>query len=81
MFAFPGRVNDIKSEGCNFLIKNNKAALITSADDILENMGWKKKKSHSAKKQRELFIELTDDEKIVVNILQTRNRCILMNLF
>lgn len=39
VFAFPGRINDSKSEGCNFLIKNNKAALITCGDDILENMG------------------------------------------
>lgn len=70
VFAFPGRVNDTKSEGCNFLIKNNKAALITSAKDILENMGWKKKNKTGATKQRELFIELTADEKIVVDILQ-----------
>ena len=59
VFAFPGRINDSKSEGCNYLIKNNKAALITVANDVLENMGWKKKKEISVKKQRELFIELT----------------------
>ncbi len=71
VFAFPGRVNDTKSEGCNFLIKNNKAGLITSANDVLENMGWKNKNDKSAAKQRELFIELTADEKIVADILQT----------
>ena len=70
VFAFPGRVNDTKSEGCNYLIKSNKAALITSAKDVLENMGWKKKKEKNAAKQRELFIELTPDEKIVAEILQ-----------
>lgn len=69
VFAIPGRINDAKSEGCNYLIKNNKAALITSSNDLLDNMGWKQQKKPSIKKQRELFIELTGDEKIIVNIL------------
>jgi len=81
VFAFPGRINDTKSEGCNFLIKNNKAALITSANDLLENMGWKKKKEISVKKQRELFIELTPDEKIVINILQQQDQIHIDELF
>jgi DNA processing protein len=38
VFAIPGRVNDSRSEGCNYLIKNNKALLITSADDLLHIM-------------------------------------------
>ena len=70
VFAIPGRTNDLKSEGCNYLIKNNKAALINSADDFLEMMNWKPAPKSSAKKQRELFIELLPDEKIVVDILQ-----------
>ncbi len=70
VFAIPGRTNDIKSEGCNYLIKNNKAALINSADDFLEMMNWTSTPKPSAKKQRELFIELLPDEKIVVDILQ-----------
>ena len=70
VFAIPGRISDIKNEGCNYLIKNNKAALITSADDLLNNLGWKEQKKISAKQQRELFIELTANEKIILNILQ-----------
>ena len=70
VFAIPGRVNDSKSEGCNYLIKNNKAALINGADDLLEMMNWKPVDKPAVKKQRELFIELTPDEKIVVAILQ-----------
>lgn len=81
VFAFPGRINDSKSEGCNYLIKNNKAGLFTCADDILENMGWKKQKEISSKKQRELFIELTADEKIVVNILQAQEQIHIDELF
>lgn len=71
VFAIPGRVNDTKSEGCNFLIKSNKCGMITSADDLLANMGWKEKKKAPAKNQRNLFIELSPDEKIIVTILQS----------
>ena len=73
VFAIPGRISDTKSEGCNYLIKNNKAALINSADDFLEMMNWKPILKSSAKKQRELFIELSPDEKIVVDILQLQD--------
>lgn len=72
VFAIPGRVNDSKSEGCNYLIKNNKASLINSADDFLEMMNWKPAEKKAIKKQRELFIELTEDEKTVVAILQNQ---------
>ncbi|HMK03378.1 MAG TPA: DNA-processing protein DprA [Ferruginibacter sp.] len=73
VFAIPGRTNDAKSEGCNYLIKNNKAALVNSADDFLELMNWKPAPKPSPKKQRELFIELLPDEKIVVDILRQQD--------
>lgn len=69
VFATPGRIGDSKSEGCNYLIKNNKAALINGADDLLEMMNWKPVEKMAVKKQRELFIELSPDEKTVVDIL------------
>ncbi|MEO6288333.1 MAG: DNA-processing protein DprA [Ginsengibacter sp.] len=81
VFAFPGRINDIKSEGCNYLIKSNKAGLITSAGDLLENMGWKPSVKPSIKKQRELFIELSPDEKIVVGILQEQEQVHIDELY
>jgi len=81
VFAIPGRTNDSKSEGCNYLIKNNKACLIISAEDLLENMGWKEHKKSTAKKQRELFIELSDDEKIIVNILQQQEHIHIDELY
>jgi len=81
VFAFPGRVDDSKSEGCNYLIKNNKAALITCANDLLEIMGWKKSKKISPKKQRELFIEFTSEEKIIVDILQIQEQMQIDELY
>ncbi len=81
VFAFPGRVNDIKSEGCNYLIKNNKAGLITSANDLIENMGWKTIQKPTPKKQKELFIELTKEEKIIVDILQSQEQVQIDELY
>ena len=73
VFAIPGKTSDVKSEGCNYLIKNNKASLITGGDDLIEMMNWKPAAKTAQKKQRELFIEFTPDEKIVVDILQQQD--------
>jgi DNA processing protein len=72
VFALPGKITDSRSEGCNYLIKQNKASLITSAEDLIEFMNWAPKEKNKQKKQRELFIELATDEKIIVDILQER---------
>ncbi len=71
VFAIPGRVNDSRSEGCNYLIKNNKSLLITCADDLLHIMNWKDAPK-KIKQQRELFIELTPDERIITDILRSQ---------
>ena len=81
VFALPGRTDDIKSEGCNYLIKNNKAALITCANDLLENMGWKEQKKVSPKRQKELFIELTKDEKVIIDILRLQEQVQIDELY
>jgi len=70
VFAFPGRSTDMVSAGCNQLIKTNKAMLITDAQQLLEIMGWENKKTSRSKVQKELFIELSADEKIVYDILK-----------
>jgi DNA processing protein len=73
VFAFPGRVTDAKSEGCNYLIKNNKAMLLTDAEELIEVMGWEERKKKSeVRSQKQLFIELTKDERIIVDILKEK---------
>lgn len=81
VFALPGRISDLKSEGCNYLIKANKAALITSGEDVLRNMGWINEKKISRKKQKELFIELPPDEKTLFNILKESGAMHIDDLF
>ena len=71
VFAVPGRTTDKVSAGCNHLIKYNKAILLTDADELLEVMGWKEKKV-KAKKQRELFIELSPEEKTIIQLLEAK---------
>ena len=71
VFAVPGRTTDKVSTGCNHLIKYNKAILLTDAAELMEVMGWKEK-NVKAKRQRELFIELTPDEKNILQLLQEK---------
>jgi DNA processing protein len=75
VFALPGKINDNKSAGCNYLIKNNKAMLLMDGKEILEVMGWEEKKTlkKSSKSQKELFIELSKEEKIVVDIIKEKH--------
>lgn len=72
VFAFPGRITDSKSAGCNHLIKSNKAMLLTDAQQLLEMMGWEAKSKKEKKSQREIFIELSKEEKIIVDILNEK---------
>jgi DNA processing protein len=72
VFAFPGRVDDVCSEGCNNIIKQNKAALIQSAADLVYILGWEQTKNINAPQQKKLFIELTNDEEILVNALKEK---------
>jgi DNA processing protein len=73
VFAIPGKITDSKSEGCNFLIKSNKAMLITSANDVLEQLQWQDHTTIKPKVQRELFLQLTPDEELLVKILKDKN--------
>jgi DNA processing protein len=72
VLAFPGRTSDIKSAGCNYLIKNNKAVLLTDAQDLIEMMSWEAKRSKEKKSQKEIFIELSKDEKVIIDILKEK---------
>ena len=73
VFAFPGAVGAPYSEGCNQLIRDNKAGLITSADDFVESMGWQTVTRQSEAVERQLFPDLTADEQAIVSQLQQTN--------
>jgi DNA processing protein len=67
VFAVPGKIHDKYSEGCNFLVKTNKASLMQSAQDIKYIMNWLEKPATG--KQTKLFRELSKDEHLIMEIL------------
>ncbi len=74
VFAFPGRANDLLAEGCNGLIKRNRAALIENAADLLYAMQWQEEDRPKNKtKQIPLLLNLNDDEKIIMDLLARKN--------
>ncbi len=75
VFAFPGRAGEVLAEGGNGLIKQNRATLIESAEDILFAMQWQEKKAKNEKtKQIPLQISLNEEEQKVFNCLQSKDQ-------
>jgi len=76
VFAVPGRTDDPYSEGCNHLIRNHKAALIQSAEDIRYIMMWEDENSRQAErgKQQKLFVDLTGDEQVLADLMVTHQK-------
>lgn len=71
VFAFPGRINDTYSEGCNFLIRHNKANLLSCIADFAFSMGWDE--GAPAKKRTEqlaLPIDLSESERFIYDIIR-----------
>lgn len=72
VFAVPGRINDLFSEGCNWLIRTNQAALVQSAEDIKYLLGWEESSSGKKNIQKQLFVELNPEEEKVMQILKAQ---------
>ena len=70
VFAFPGRVSDRYSIGCNRLIKTNRAALMENVRDLEYLMNWQKTDKQPDGFQKTLFIELDEEEKILIGLLK-----------
>ena len=73
VFAVPGRSTDLCSEGCNGLIRYQKAQLITSAADFLYYMGWDEVKKES-RQQQTLFVPLGGKEEKIHDYLKVQGR-------
>jgi len=72
VFAYPGRVNDEFSQGCNFLIKTNRANLITKVADLEYMMGWTRNPELPLKAQLSLPINLTEEEQLIADVLMEK---------
>lgn len=77
VFAFPGPVDAPYSRGCNNLIRDNGAMLVSNAEDFVNAMGWQDDHALQTARQqgieRTLFPDLSPDEKRVVTALQQTN--------
>ena len=82
-FAFPGRIGDPYSVGCNALVRDNKAALILSAEDFVKAMSWDiVSTSRQAPEaiQRQLFLDLTPEEEALVAALRPHRDGLQINM-
>jgi DNA processing protein len=72
VFAVPGNIDKPYSQGCNFLIKTNKAALLDDVNELPEILGWKSDAANKSKKkqQTEMLLDLTEAEKKLFELLK-----------
>ena len=77
VFAVPGRAKDKYSSGCNNLIKQQKAHMITSAADIIYLLNWELEQNETKPIQKQLFIELDEVEKAIYSYLQKEGKQLL----
>lgn len=67
VFAFPGRIGDLYSQGCNMIIKNNKANLITDVADLRYIMRWSDVKKTESRQMR-MFRDFSPEEQNVMDV-------------
>jgi DNA processing protein len=77
VFAVPGRTSDKFSQGCNNLIKTQKAHLLTSAADLIYILNWELKQDESKVIQKQLFVSLENDEQKIYDYLQKNGKQLL----
>lgn len=83
VFAFPGRVGDTRSEGCNRIIRLNRAGLITCAQDFIEAMNWDTSHCQQKSIQHSIPFEeenLTPNARLILDALRDRGDLLLSQL-
>lgn len=78
VFAVPGRTTDSQSVGCNNLIKYQKAHLLSNPLDVAYMLNWQlEDEKVKPAVQKQLFVELESDEKIIYNYLKQNGKELL----
>lgn len=76
VLAFPGPVGARYSEGCNNLVRDGRASLVTSAGDIVRALGWQEEAAVEQARargiERQMFPCLTGAERLVADTLGQR---------
>lgn len=74
VFAVPGRITDKYSQGCNNLIKSQRANLLTDAADMIYMLNWELEEKKHKPVQKQLFVSLEGDEQRVYDYLQKNGK-------
>ncbi|WP_410877919.1 DNA-processing protein DprA [Myroides sp. DW712] len=69
VFAVPGRIDDLLSQGCNELIRTNRAQLLSDPLELVEILNWNKNKKQEKVIQPKLFVNLQEEEQRVYDYL------------
>ena len=77
VFAVPGRTTDKLSQGCNTLIKTQRAHLLTSAADLVYLLNWQNIEPEQKPIQKQLFISLNDEEQKIYDYLHQQGKELL----
>jgi DNA processing protein len=77
VFAVPGRCSDKYSQGCNNLIKTQRANLLTSAADLIYMLNWELEEKAVKSIQKQLFVSLEPEEQKIYDFLQKSGKELL----
>lgn len=77
VFAVPGRTSDKYSQGCNDLIKTQRANLMTSAADLVYCLNWDLEIKEAKPIQKQLFVALDFEEQKIYDHLQKNGKQLL----
>ena len=77
VFAVPGRSSDKFSLGCNNLIKQQKAHMLTSAADLIYLLDWDLQEKQNNSIQKQLFVDLDEIEQNIYSYLQNNGKQLL----
>lgn len=77
VFAVPGRASDTQSQGYNMLIKTHQANILTSAADLVYQLGWDLDQIQKPRPTPEVFTSLDEQEKIIFEFLKDKDKALI----
>ncbi|GAB5538641.1 MAG: DNA-processing protein DprA [Salibacteraceae bacterium] len=80
VMAYPGPVDAPYSKGCNWLIKTQQAHLIEGIKDLEYLLDWSIDEAESKPSQKQLFVDLTEEEQLIFKQLESEKQESLDNI-
>lgn len=83
VFAVPGKIHDQYSQGCNYLIRTNRAQILDSTEELISALGWEREPQANPKNsnvQTQMFVDLLPDEQQLVDVLKESDQIAIDDL-